>query len=453
MKKLIVGSLASVLASAGLAVAQSPLPAGPPNHVVTATQPNAPAGTPNFSSPLGSDLVVPLNGTPGGDCCGAPHWHEIVDPTSPWYGGAEYLLLWSKNGPVDFPLVTIGSTADKVGGALGQPNTVVLFPAGDPLDFGATSGARMVLGYWFDRQGSFGLEGVGMVMEQRANTSRFTSNGSGAPLLGQPFLNTGAGINAKAGLSDFNDSAMPLVAVGGVDVVARSQLYGFEVNAVTNLLRDDSWNVDVFGGFRWLGLDESLIITNASVAAPGFVSFFENTAFPPPAVTSSLDNFTTHNHFYGANIGGRLDYKTNNWLFGVALRVGLGDVREEVDVKGFSSLFVGPVGPVSTVPTGFLAGPNNSGRFTEDTFGVVPQVDLKVGYQFNSHLSAYVGYMFLYWSDVVRPGSQIDPNVNPNKVPTFVDLGQPGGTQNPLPQFSHSEYWIQGVSFGVEVKF
>jgi hypothetical protein len=449
MKKIIVGSLASVLASAGLAIAQTPYPVVPPSRVMAAAQPNAPAGTPNFSAPLGSDWVVPLNGAPAGDGCGpaAPHWHDIVEPCSPWYGSAEYMLLWSKNGPVDVPLVTIGSLADKIGGALGQPNTAILFPAGDHLDYGATSGARMVLGYWFDRQGSIGIEGVGMVTEQRSSISRFTANGSGVPLLGQPFF------NANTGSPDFNDAANPFVATGGVEVVSHSQLYGAEFNIVSNLHRDDCWNVDVFAGFRWVALDESLIISNASVAAPGFVSFFENVAFPPPAITGSTDNFTTHNHFYGANIGGRLDYKTNNWLFGVGLKVGLGDVHEEIDVKGFSTLSVGPVGPVSVTSPGFLTGPNNIGRFSEDTFAVIPQLDLKAGYQFNCHFSAYVGYMFMYWSDVVRPGSQIDPFINPNKVPTFVEFGLPDGSQHPVAQFSHSEYWIQGVTFGCEVKF
>jgi hypothetical protein len=445
MKKIILGSLASVLASAGLAVAQVPMPVGPTGRVMPSAQPNAPAGTPNWAGPLGHDTVVPLNGSDG-DGYGA-HWNDVAEPAGRWYGDFEYLLLWSKNGPVDFPLVTAGSLADKVGGAVGQPHTIELVPNGDPLHYDTISGARVVLGYWFDRQGCFGIEGVGIVTEQRNFNAHFSSNGSGFPLLGQPF------INANTGMSDFNDAANPLVAAGTVDVSSFSQLYGFEINFVDNLFRDSCWDVNVLAGFRWMGLDEGLTVSNSSVAAPGFVSFFENTAFPPPAVIGSSDTFLAHNHFYGVNLGGRFDYKTCNWLLGVGLRVGLGDVREEIDIRGSSSLFVGPVGPVALTGPGFLTGPNNIGRHSEDAFAVIPQLDLKAGYQFNCHLSAYVGYMFLYWSDVVRPGSQIDPFINPNKVPTFVEFGVPGGAPNPVAQFSHSEYWIQGVSFGVEVKF
>jgi hypothetical protein len=121
-------------------------------------------------------------------------------------------------------------------------------------------------------------------------------------------------------------------------------------------------------------------------------------------------------------------------------------------VRGSSSLFAGPV-LVSTTSPGFLTGPNNIGRSSQDTFAVLPEVDLKVGYQFNNHVNVFAGWMFLYWSDVVRPGNQIDPYVNPNRVPTFGEFGLPGGAPNPVAQFSHSEYWITGVTFGVEVKF
>src|SRR5439155_12510199 len=132
-------------------------------------------------------------------------------------------------------------------GALGQPNTRVLLGAGNPFDYDATSGARFTLGYWFDRHGSVGLEGRGLILEQRSSRSRFSSNGSGSPLIGVPFFNT------TLNREDWEDIAFPLLFVGAIDVASTSQLYGGEVNFVGNLLRDECWNVDVFGGVRYLG--------------------------------------------------------------------------------------------------------------------------------------------------------------------------------------------------------
>src|SRR3954462_1458789 len=46
---------------------------------------------------------------------------------SPFWVRAEYLLWWSKNGPLHEPLVTLGSSNDAIPGALGQPDTQVIF--------------------------------------------------------------------------------------------------------------------------------------------------------------------------------------------------------------------------------------------------------------------------------------------------------------------------------------
>ena len=69
------------------------------------------------------------------------------------------------------------------------------------------------------------------------------------------------------GREDFDELAVPLAAVGRVDVVSRTKLYGGEANFVANLYRDECWNVDVFGGFRFLDLEESLDIATATSSA------------------------------------------------------------------------------------------------------------------------------------------------------------------------------------------
>jgi hypothetical protein len=435
MKKLLVGSLASVLASAGLAVAQPPAVR------------QLPLPEPAADAPKG-DLVVPLTPDPAAvKSCLAPHFPDVVEPCGPWYVDFEYLLWWSKKGPLDTTLVTTGSLGDTIPGAVGQPNTINLLGNGNPFDYEGASGARITLGYWLDRQGSLALEGRGLILEQRSSRFHFASNGSGSPLLGTPFFNTA--LNRV----DFNDIAIPLVSTGFVDVSSTSQVYGGEGNLVANLYRDSCWNLDVLGGFRFLGLDENLVVSDATTASPGSTSIFLNTAFPPPAITASTDKFETYNHFYGGQIGARLDYTHNNILLGVGVRVALGVVHEEININGFSSLHVGPVGPVAQTTGGVYAGPFNMGHQSDDTFAVIPEVEAKIGYQFTKHLAAHVGYTFTYWSDVVRPGDQVDPRVNPNQVPTFLEHGLPGGGPFPGRFFSTTDYYIHGLNVGLEIKF
>ena len=60
-----------------------------------------------------------------------------------------------------------------------------------------------------------------------------------------------------------------------------------------------------------------------------------------------------------------------------------------------------------------------------------------------------IGYTFLYLSDVLRPGDQIDPYINVSQLP-------PGPLEGAaLPQFGfHSTgFWAQGLSFGIEGRF
>jgi hypothetical protein len=397
---------------------------------------------------------VPPATDPYGPSSLSPHFQSVVDPGGQWWGGVEYLLWWVSPGRVSAPLVSTGSPADLVTGVpgtfpgtLGLKTTTVLFGPGNEFDYGATSGARMTLGYWFDCQGSVGIEGRGFVMEQRTSTHTFSANGSGAPVIATPFFNTALGIE------DANDIAFPGLFTGLISVASTTQLYGFEVNIVSNLLRSECWNISALGGFRFAGLDESVTRFDATTPSPGNVDFYLNTAFPPPAVTTTTDLFQTHNHFYGGQLGGTVQRNFGKTFFAVSGRVALGDVHEEVHNSGVSALFVGPVGPVSQHGGGLLVLDANTGRFERDTFAVIPEVELKIGYQFNCHCSAYVGYTFMYWSDVVRPGDQIDHLVNANRVPTFAEFNQPGGGPFPRALFNSTDYWAHGVSFGVEFKF
>ena len=105
--------------------------------------------------------------------------------------------------------------------------------------------------------------------------------------------------------------------------------------------------------------------------------------------------------------------------------------------------------PAKEAPGGLLALPSNIGRFSRDRFGLIPEVNLNVGYQLTDHLRLFVGYDILYWSNVVRPGDQISRSINPTQ--------QLGGTlmgvAAPLPQFHTTDFWAQGVSLGLDLQF
>jgi hypothetical protein len=81
---------------------------------------------------------------------------------------------------------------------------------------------------------------------------------------------------------------------------------------------------------------------------------------------------------------------------------------------------------------------------------VVPEVGVNLGYWFTPTWRAYVGYNTLYWSNVVRPGEQIDRVVDLTFVPNPPPGVVPSGQSRPQPLFSQSNLWVHGIQFGIE---
>ena len=104
-------------------------------------------------------------------------------------------------------------------------------------------------------------------------------------------------------------------------------------------------------------------------------------------------------------------------------------------------------------PGGLLALRSNIGSSSNDEFSVVPKVTVKVGYQVNNALRGFVGYDFLYWSAVVRPGKQIDTVVDESLIPNFNPSAVSAGQDRPGVLFRESDFWVQGLTTGLELRY
>ena len=81
---------------------------------------------------------------------------------------------------------------------------------------------------------------------------------------------------------------------------------------------------------------------------------------------------------------------------------------------------------------------------------MVPEFILQLGVDVTSHWRVFVGYNFLYLSDVIRPGNQIDRTVN---LAQLTGLGLLGGPARPTPVFNHNDFWAQGINFGAAYRW
>jgi len=363
-------------------------------------------------------------------------------PRNRWWVNGEYLMWWMKGQSLP-ALVTTGSPNDAVPGALGQPNTVLLYGNGHVSE-DVRSGLRFRAGWWFDDEHTIGLDGSFFYLAQRS--VNFNAGSNGSPPLFRPYMNTGFPAGQGLPTQPFEDTeivAFPGVAAGGITVNQTSRLWGYEANLRTNIFNGSynefCYTIDGYVGFRSLGLDESLQITE------GITSLLPL----QPGTLLVQDRFATQNRFYGAQFGIDSEVRFGRAFLDLNARLAAGNVHEIVNIQG-ATITGGPTG-VAFSQGGLLAQASNIGHFDRDHFAVLPEVGLTLGYQLTDYLRVFVGYNVLYLSSVARPAQEIDRVVNPTFIP-----GSPfpqSGPARPSFTFHQTDFYAQGANFGLEFRW
>lgn len=361
---------------------------------------------------------------------------------------ADYLLWWLKSQPAPGPLVTGGSAADPIPGALGQPGTTVLF-GNQNINQNPFSGMRLGAGYWFGPERRVGIEGSYFLLEKQTQFFTAGSGPAGSPVIARPVIFT-------PGIEGSEVSSFPGEIAGATAVSASTRLTGWEINAAIRARRQGNFTYDVIAGFRSLDLNESLVIQDSltPLLPDGFLTFqgVANGVLPPSRL-ADFDSFHTSNKFYGGQIGGRFDWRSGRFHANVLTKLALGTTQEIVTINGSTSVIT-PGAASVTAPGGILAQPTNIGRYYRSEFGVVPEIGLNLGYQVTQHIEVLMGYSFLYWNSVVRPGNTIDRTVNASQIPS--DQGfTPGAAVPARPAFgfNSSDFWAQGINFGLAFRY
>jgi hypothetical protein len=393
------------------------------------------------------------------------------------------------------PLVTAGPGGAGPGGVLGRPDTSVLF--GGNVDGEQRSGGRIWGGLWLDSKQTVGLEAGYLFLGQRSFGFGVASSGgtvlaipyrdaaTGGPnsvlLAGSQTIVTSqsltlTGLVPGGGVSTTTTS---LTARGSVAAAFANRLQGAEANLLWDLTPPGGrgFQFIVLGGFRYLDFHEQLDLNGSSAQSGTALTLSEigpeHIVSPTIAgnfvSTMSLsDHFDTRNQFYGGQIGCQAKLPLGRMFFDITGKLALGSSREDVTISGarvenFNGTTMlavpGPNIPPQTIqfqqvlPGGVFAQPTNIGHYSQNTFAVVPEVSLSVGYQITNWLRASIGYSFLYWSNVARVGSSIDRTINPAAVaaPSFPVLQAAGSSSatllRPSFTFHDTDFWAQGLAF------
>jgi hypothetical protein len=313
-------------------------------------------------------------------------WKE---PVGVWFN-FEYLLWWIKDSPVS-PLVTYPVTpADQ---AFGPASSQVLY-GGGTVGNDARSGGRFTGGFWVDDSQTLGFEGSYYFLgPQGVRLAEGAVNGS---------------------------------PPGDFQANLTSHLQSAEVNLLTNTARLGVVRLDLLGGFRYLQLKEALTVNQDFAAA----DMSEDDSWD--------DEFRTRNDFYGGQIGARAEFTWERLFLNVSGKVALGVTHQNIAIGGgltqalstFSTDRFGDTIQNTTIYQdslgGLLAPP---AQFSRNQFTVIPEVGFNVGCQVTDYLRVFLGYSFLYWSSVARPGQQV---LSPPQTTTF---------------------WAQGLNCGLALNF
>ncbi|MBA4063740.1 MAG: hypothetical protein C0501_08515 [Isosphaera sp.] len=360
------------------------------------------------------------------------------------YVSAEYLLWWMRD--LNVPVLGTTNTAGGLG-FLGEPGTAPVLGPGEFLG-SFRQGFRVRGGYWFGEHGSCAVDAGYFFLGRRTADTVLTSDRF--PTITRPVFSPnpapGGGVIGETGEA----VTIPGLLTGSLSARAESELWGADVNLRKCLASGCDSRLTGFVGYRHLNLSESLTVTeniNVVGAGAGLITVTD----PVGTVVVVQDRFETRNEFHGGQLG--LTYERRRGRLALDLRtsVALGVTHQELEIDGFQRRVRPGMAPMG-FRGGLLAAGPNLGTFTRDRFSVVPEATVNLGYFLTPSLKAFVGYNVLYWTDVIRPGDQVDRVVDLTFVPNAPAV-PPSGRNRPRPLFRQSDLLVTGVQFGLEYRW
>lgn len=378
----------------------------------------------------GAPLSAPFNvDAPCDDSC------QVCGPNGRVWGSLEYLYWVTSGQPV--PVLATAAepgTAQSVAGILGVPTTRALF-GGERVNNDWRNGARGTAGMWLDDAQTCGIEFDFLYLERSRTPFGVGSNGT--DIITRPFF------NASTMAPDTELVSFPGIVGGSINIDTTNRVIGGSVSFLNNLCCGPCSRTDLILGYRYLNVSDTVTITENLEALPG-------SSVPAGTQLRIRDQFKTSNNFHGGVIGFATEEARGHFFIGLRATVALGDNYQTTEINGYTTTITPGATTPTTLPGGLLAQTTNIGRYTSHNFAVMPEIGLKFGVQLTPNARLYGGYNFLYLSNVARAGDQIDLRVNTSLLPPSSGL-----VGFPVPSYERkaTDFWMQGVTFGAELRF
>ncbi|HTN76586.1 MAG TPA: BBP7 family outer membrane beta-barrel protein [Pirellulaceae bacterium] len=371
------------------------------------------------------------------ECC---RWWPDLRPAPGWFANVEYNLWWNKTRTVP-PLVTTSpvGTSQALTGVL--PGAQTLF-GNDKVGDGLGSGGRLTFGRWLDEYETFALAGKFWAFRGKDGEFNQTADGTNLAI---PFFDAQLGIENAYQVA-FAPAPGVVFANGSISVQDRLDMLGAEAYAQFLVYDEQFTRVDLLGGYHTVRLDNSLQETSLlNVVNGGFIGS------PPGSSIFIQDTFEGRNQFHGGELGLNVTHYYDRWAFHMLGKMSVGNMHQTIIIDG-NTVVTTPGPTVSVRDEGLFALGTNQGTYSRDRIAYIPEVNAKVTYWVHPNVNLSLGYTFMYINSVVLAGDQIDRQLNLSQT----NGGTPVGPNQNRPMFQgfrETDYWVQGINFGVECKF
>jgi hypothetical protein len=386
--------------------------------------------------------ALAIGQTPPPDVTSAPTTSMCSDGCSGgsrgFYGSLEYLLFDFRDGPAPALIQHVPNNQVFLN-PLPQNAAITMY--GDGIRHHAFDGFRIEAGYWVNDTWA----GEVSFFQFETKNKRFEIASDGDPSIGRYYkdLTNKSNPNTYLIFAEPVDPNNPQSTrtSGFINASSPLRLWGAEANVKTPGYAVFSERCDYLVGFRYIDLRDGIFISDGTTFHDGSgLSIFGE------------DRFYATNQFYGAQVGFNSEGVLGcGFTFGVTGKMAIGGVQQQIDINGVTTETVNGV-VTKTFPGHVLTQPSNIGTYSRTRFAFVPELILKLGYQFGDHVNVSLGYDIFSITSVVRPGGVIDEGINPNNSPVLIPNGKLDA-QRPSFNFHGTDFWAQGITLGIAVNY
>lgn len=343
---------------------------------------------------------------------------------------AEYLFWRFKDSPEPVPLVVKGPL----------PSSKVVL-GGKDIQTDWKSGGKLAFGYWFDNSRQLGGEISCLFIPNGSKVKTIHSDGlPGSAILSVPYF------DVLSNTERFTGVALPGVFAGTAKLSLSNSLYSSYANAIAFIPCEGNYHIALLGGLRYWGFCESLSFKTNSPNIPSF----------PADVYRTIDHFRAENHFYGGQFGAKIEYACGCLFADVQAMLAVGTMHQKSAIKGklLTNDFNG-LGPVEPFKGGYFTMPSNIKTRKTECFAIIPELCVHIGYRVSERLKLQIGYTFLCATNVLRPGKEIDNQINPTQSAALSNTPNPIliGEAKPKSSMKSVNFYAHGLNAGFNLSF